>query len=197
MSAPADRSRHVPETRVTDAPPPETWVAGLRAGDAATFSAVFHAYYERLCGVVQAHVRSRAITEEIVQELFLRLWRSHDRLEVSDLQGYLLRAARNTSLTYLRRCRLERDWEARVAARPSSLAPSAEDVALGEALARAIEQVVAELPERCRLIYTMNRVHGLTYVDIAATLGISPKTVETQMMRALRKLRDRLSAYLP
>jgi RNA polymerase sigma-70 factor (ECF subfamily) len=75
--------------------------------------------------------------------------------------------------------------------------PSAADVAAEEALAHAVEQAVAELPERCRLIYTMNRTQGLTYNDIATALGISPKTVETHMMRGLRTLRDKLRPYLP
>lgn len=175
---------------------PDAWIAGLRAGDAGAFAAIFRGYYARLCGVVQAHVRSRAIAEEIVQELFLRLWRNRERLEINDLQGYLLRASRNAALTYIRRNGLERDWEARVAAGPVRLEPSAEEVVLEDALQRAAERAIAELPERCRLVYTMARVQGLTYVEIAAALGISRKTVETQMMRALRKLREKLSAYL-
>src|SRR5690349_19655140 len=108
-----------PASRIPNSSPPETWEAGLRGGDSAAFGAIFRAYYERLCGVVQAHVRSRAITEEIVQELFLRLWRNRERLDVKEsLQGYLLRSARNAALTYLRRRGLEREWLAQAVLEP-------------------------------------------------------------------------------
>ncbi len=173
-------------------------VARIRAGDESALGAVFRAYYPRLCGVVHAYVRSRAISEEIVQELFLRLWRQRERLEIAEsLRAYLLRAARNSALSHLKRRRLEDDWQERAVAGPPRLMPSADEPMAEEALAQAVERAIAALPERCRLVYTLKRVQGLSHGEIAAALNISPKTVEVQMTRALHRLREALSDYFP
>jgi RNA polymerase sigma-70 factor, ECF subfamily len=64
-------------------------------------------------------------------------------------------------------------------------------------LERAIREAVRDLPDRCREVFELSRVHGLRYSEIASAMGISVKTVEVQMGKALRVLRERLSAWLP
>src|SRR5260221_10414421 len=87
------------------------WLAGIREGNAAAFEGVFRTYYRRLCGVVCAYVGSAETAEEIVQKLFLKIWRQRESLEITDsLQGYLFRAARNEALNHLKHQRVELQW---------------------------------------------------------------------------------------
>ena len=68
---------------------------------------------------------------------------------------------------------------------------------VSEEIDAALKQAVGALPERCREVFELSRVHGLRYAEIASTLGISVKGVEAQMGRALRELRRRLAPWLP
>jgi RNA polymerase sigma-70 factor (ECF subfamily) len=75
--------------------------------------------------------------------------------------------------------------------------PAADRDTLEQEVQLALKEAVASLPERCREIFELSRVHGLKYAEIAATLEISIKTVEAQMGKAIRVLRARLAAWLP
>jgi RNA polymerase sigma-70 factor (ECF subfamily) len=169
------------------------WLAGIRDGSVAAFEGVFRKYFTRLCAVAYAYVGSPEAAEEIVQELFLKLWRQRESLQITDnLQAYLFRAARNASLNHLKHRRVELQWRAREQAGDPPAAPAA-DAALTEGeLSRALAAAIDALPERCRLVFTMSRRQGLSYAEIAEALGISIKTVEVQIGRALKTLRERV-----
>lgn len=164
--------------------------------DAPAFDALVRAHYARLCNFAARLVRSRETAEDIVQDVFGRLWQGRDRLDVHDPLPYLYQAVRNRAIMHARRSRVHDRWWETQAAEPEPSAPSAaeeiECTDLAEALARAIES----LPERCRLVFTMSREQDLTYSQIARALDISVKTVETQMGRALKVLRSRLAGYI-
>jgi len=175
----------------------QDWIAGLQAGDQATFEAIFRAYYPRLVVLVQAYVRSKETAEDLVQQLFVNIWRRHQTLEISEsLNSYLYRAARNTAFNHLRHARVERLGHEQIAAAPLRLVEPADAMVGEHDLARAIDQAVEELPERCRLVFTLSRREGLTQREIAEALGISVKTVETQMHRAFETLRTKLAPFL-
>lgn len=168
-------------------------IAEIRNGDITAFEAVFRTYYRRLCAAVYGFVDSAETAEEIVQELFLRIWRQRESLQITDsLQAYLYQAARNASLNYLKHRRIESQWSERVRAGDAPVARAADEDLAEDELSRAIEAGIAALPERCRLVFTMSRRQGLSYAEIAEALGISVKTVEAQMGRALKSLRERL-----
>jgi RNA polymerase sigma-70 factor (ECF subfamily) len=168
------------------------WIARVRAGDEAAFEALFRALAPGLCVLVTRYVGARAVAEELVQDLFLDLWtRRADLAADRSITAYLYAAARNRALNHLRR-------ERRVAPFPATSLPHREDAdpaapdesELLDAL--ELQDAIDHLPARCRLIFTLNRRHEMTYGEIAASLGLSVKTVETQMGRALKSLRDRL-----
>ncbi len=168
------------------------------AGPSAAFDAIFRRWYAPLVGVADRMLRDAAAAEELAQDVLLELWRRRTTLDTGDEPGpYLIRAVRNRALNRLR--------HARVAARAAPMlavdeaAPGASPAAQaveGE-LAAAIDAAVAALPPGCRRVFLLSRAEGLRYSDIAARLGISPKTVEAQMGRALRLLRARLGPWLP
>jgi RNA polymerase sigma-70 factor (ECF subfamily) len=162
----------------------------------AQFEALMRAHYAGLCSFVARMTRSRAAAEDIVQTLFTNLWERRAAFTYDRPEAYLYRAARNRAINHLRRERVRAAWEARVkltAITAVEELPESSDVA---ELQAAIDGAIAALPARCRLIFTMNREQGLRYHEIAQVLGISIKTVETQMGRALKSLRFRLADFL-
>ena len=169
----------------------------IKQGDEWAFDAVFRSHYPPLVGMAEGMLRSRAVAEEIVQDVMLALWRRRDSLPVEEsLKAYLFRATRNRALNHLRHVRVERQGEP-YAVGPTEKAPTAPSLLVEEEIDVAVREAIGELPDRCREVFEMSRVHGLRYIEIASALGISVKTVEAQMGKALRILRDRLAAWLP
>ncbi len=157
----------------------------------------FRAYYARLCFFVRQQVGSMETAEELVQDVFLRVWQRRTRLDPEgSLRALLYRAAHNAALNHLKHRAIERRWASAVQAAPEPLALEAEAGVRERELSGAIKEAVAALPERCRQIFLMSRQQGLSYAEIADVLGLSVKTVETQMGRALKALRAALSGFL-
>jgi RNA polymerase sigma-70 factor (ECF subfamily) len=169
----------------------------IRHGDEGAFDAVFREHYASLVRSAEAMLHRRDLAEEIVQDVLLALWQRRDTLVVEDsLRAYLFRATRNRALNHLRHVAIERKAEPEL----SSVEPSAGDAQatlVHEEIDIALRRAIGVLPPRCREVFELSRVHGLRYAEIASTLGISVKTVEAQMGKALRVLRDELAPWLP
>jgi RNA polymerase sigma-70 factor (ECF subfamily) len=171
-------------------------LARLRTGDEAAFDAIFRGRYAVLVGVADRMLRDRAVAEELVQEVMLALWRRRAELAADEALGpYLVRAVRNRALNHLRHLQIERR-DAVHAAGPTEAPARGAGPVVAEELAQALERAMAGLPPRCREVFTLSRGHGLSYAEVAARLGISIKTVEAQMGRALRALRTDLAPWL-
>lgn len=141
-------------------------------------------------------MRSRAIAEEIVQDVLLELWRRRESLvNNSSPQAYLFQSTRNRSLNHLRHERVVKEGEP-FAKRPESMEPMAHAHMVEDEMQLAVRRAVADLPDRCREIFELSRVHGLKYTEIAVTMEISVKTVEAQMGKALRILREALAPWI-
>lgn len=169
----------------------------IRRGDRAAFDALFRAEYASLVGMAESLLGRRDLAEEVVQDVMLELWRRREGLAVQEsLRGYLFRATRNRSLNLLRHGRVARRSEPELARARVAVADTDELTVQGE-LGAAVVAAVAALPDGVREVFELSRVRGLRYAEIAATLGISVKTVEARMGRALRSLRERLAPWLP
>jgi RNA polymerase sigma-70 factor (ECF subfamily) len=169
----------------------------IRAGDNDAFDAVFRANYAPLVGTAERMLSRRDVAEEIVQDVMLELWRRRETIVVDDsLRGYLFRATRNRVLNHLRHGAIEKRAEPELSA-DREVAPRAYAALVEAEIESAVRVAVADLPNRCREIFELSRVDGLRYSEIATTLGISIKTVEAQMGKALRILRERLAQWLP
>lgn len=163
---------------------------------ASAFDALVRAHYARLCSFVYRILHSETDAEDVVQGVFSRIWVRQLEFDYSDPLPYLYRAVRNAALTHLRDRRVRAQRLAAFEPPDADPVPGAAAGMEQSELAGAFRRAVAGLPPRCRTIYTMNREQGLTYAEIARVLGISVKTVETQMGRALRTLRTSLAPYL-
>jgi len=181
-----------------DAASPDTaWIERIRSGDREAFAALFRTYHARLCAYVFRLAGSEAVAEELVQEVFARIWeRRLDWDPKGSIDQYLFFVAKNRALNHLKHLRVEDGSSDQVAAMIRPRAASPEDQVRFVELADATQHAVEKLPARCRQIFRLSREGHLTYNEIATLLEISPKTVEVQMGRALRALREALASYL-
>lgn len=169
----------------------------LRSGDQAAYDAIFRAHYPQLVLFAQGLLRDRAAAEDSAQDVMLELWRRRAQLVIHEsLRAYLLRATRNRSLNQLRHARVQRNAEPELVGEKAIGATGATKLVAAE-LRDALTAAILELPPGCREVFQLSRSNGLRYAEIASTLGISVKTVESQMGKALRHLRLRLAEWLP
>lgn len=169
----------------------------LRQGDEAAFDSIFREWYPSLVRSAESIVRSRAVAEEVVQDVMLELWRRRESLaKDSSPQAYLFQSTRNRALNHIRHERVEQKSEPELI-RQTEMSASAHSQLVEEEIEAALKTAVSELPDRCREVFELSRTHGLKYAEIAITLGISVKTVEAQMGKALRTLRVKLAPWLP
>ncbi|HEY4215495.1 MAG TPA: RNA polymerase sigma-70 factor [Gemmatimonadaceae bacterium] len=169
----------------------------LRSGDQNAFDAIFREHYAHLVTFAQGVLRDRTAAEDAAQDVMLELWRRRADLIIQEsLRAYLLRATRNRALNQLRHAKVQRNAEPQLAGENSISATGSGKLVAAE-LRDALTAAVAELPPACREVFQLSRAQGLRYAEIASTLGISVKTVESQMGKALRHLRSRLSEWLP
>lgn len=166
--------------------------------DEREFEALFRAHHAALCSFAHRYVRAPDVAEELVQEVFLHLWQQRSAWDGrSAIRTYLYTAVRNAAVSYLRHERVVARRSAETVALFDRAQPAADRTVADGETAAAVRAAVDRLPERCRLVFTLNREHGMTYAEIARTLGLSIKTVDTQMGRALKALRKYLGAHWP
>jgi len=167
----------------------------LQQGNERAFASVFNRYHVELFRFALRYVQQPPLAEDIVQDVLLYLWERRQELTISaSLKSYLYAAVKHRSLDYLKSQYAKQVPEGDL---PEDLpaATQADTPLQVEQLTAAIHRAVAELPEKCRVIYTLSRNAELTYQEIATELGLSVKTVEAQMGIALRKLRAGLQGY--
>ena len=169
----------------------------LSTGDEEAFDTIFRAWYAPLVRIAEGVVRDRALAEEVVQDVLLEVWRRREQLGNEESpRAYLIRAARNRALNHVRHVRVQQKSAPYVSTRVED-APEGPSRIVEAELDAAVKDAVARLPPRCREVFELSRVHGLSYAEIARSLEISVKTVEAQMGKALRTLRERLAPWLP
>ncbi len=169
----------------------------LQQKDKSALKQLFEEQYIPVCSTINRIIRDRATTEDLAQDLFIRFWNKVETLKIEgEIPPYLRRMAINEALGYLRRTKNKQTEEIQPYHHPSETAPDAESGYLYGELEGQIKMAMESLPPRCRQVFHLSRMEGKSYKEIAETLGISIKTVENQMGKALKILRERLKGYL-
>lgn len=172
---------------------------GGPSADHAWLEQLFRDHHAKLCAFVYGYTESAEIAEDIVQELFLAMWRDPEPWTgQGSVRVLLYAAARNRALDYLRHRRVRLRYAQRTLAEAEihTGAPAADDEVVNSEIREALDAAIQSLPERAREMFSLNRRDGLSYREIAERLGVSIKTVETQMSRSLKKLRAQLAIFL-
>jgi RNA polymerase sigma-70 factor (ECF subfamily) len=170
---------------------PDDIVQRARGGDKAAFEAVFRRWYAPLADYALRILQSRDGAEDAVQDVFISLWNRHAAIpDAPKLAAYLHRAVRNRALNQLRDQKSHTPLDDDIDLASDEPAPGS-DVEHAD-LADAVRAAIDNLAPRTREVFLLSREQELTYAQIAEALGISVKTVETLMGRALRTLRATL-----
>lgn len=171
-----------------------TWLDQLRQGDERALRRIFDKYYALLLSDIYRLIPDEDTCQDLAQEVFVELWKKRAGLEVhTSLRAYLKKAAVNRALNHIK-AQKKYAWEEAESA--SLLADDtwhtqslqAEKADLEAALHRAIDT----LPDRCRVVFSLSRFENLSHREIADQLGISVKTIENQITKAMKLLREAL-----
>ena len=169
----------------------------IKNGHKGAFDEVFLKYYKRLYAYAFALVKEKDDAEELVQNVFVRIWKKRDQLDPDrSLKSLLYRSLHNDCLNYLKHQKVRAQFAIHFAGETTNYhGDLQEEVSLGE-LRRNILMAINELPEKCREIFQMSRFENMKYQEIADRLQISVKTVENQMGKALKVLRWKVADFL-
>jgi RNA polymerase sigma-70 factor (ECF subfamily) len=171
-------------------------VTKIRDGDAGAFEELFNTYCQQLINFTRNYVIDKQVAENIVQDVFVRIWQRRKKLDPSKMiKSYLYTSVKNEALKQLRQLEIEKKSHERILESYEDSRPEKEIE--GKEIGFYVNRAIDELPEKCREIFIMNRYDNLKYAEIADILDISVKTVETQMGRALKKLREKLKPIFP
>jgi len=155
---------------------------------------LFRKYYAALCKSLYRTLRDATLAEDIVQEVFLKVWEMRESLQLDEaMQSYLYRSCYNTALNFLKTQKQKTDID-QLEAVPSE--DSAEKNLSFLEAEKQILTAVEALPPKTRLVFSLSRFEELSYKEIAERLDISVKSVEKHMGIALQRLRENLREYL-
>jgi RNA polymerase sigma-70 factor, ECF subfamily len=171
----------------------------LAKKDESAFEKVFKDNFKKLQSYAITIVGDENVAEEMVQNLFFKLWDRSEKINIqSSIAAYLYRAVYNESCNYLKHQKVKQGFlnYSKHAMNDISTEKASKKVLVTE-LEQRIKNALNDLPEQCRTVFQLSRFEELKYQQIADTLGISIKTVEAQMGKALRIMRVKLVDYLP
>lgn len=165
----------------------------IRRGDKKEFESLFRSSYVPLVRYARTMINDQDTAEEIVQDLFFRIWQNREKINIeSSLNGYLYRSVHNMCLHYIDHQKIVEKYSREAGLREEANAVDPEEILQHKELQSAIKLILSRLPERCSLIFCMNRFEGLKYAEIAEKLSLSVKTVEANMGKALKEFRKAL-----
>ncbi|TAL78797.1 MAG: RNA polymerase sigma-70 factor [Bacteroidetes bacterium] len=176
-------------------------INGIKQGDITAFEELYKQYYIFLCLIAEHIVRNPSDAEEIVSDVFVKLWNIREKIDITtSIKAYLVKAVHNTSINYLERPKISNKLTDSLSNSDYKLLAWDSDYPLGQLYEKEImiilDQGINTLPDACREIFILSRNEGMTYYKIAGKLGISVNTVKTQMKIALARLRENLKDYL-
>lgn len=171
-------------------------LAALRRDDEKAFAALFQRYWKKVHEMAYARVRSRQVTEEIVQDLFISLWDKRASLSINNLSAYLFTAVKYKALNYIEsRLVFEKYWEYYRQFVPKHEDCTALMVEFNE-LMGAMEAGMEDLPEKSRKVFRLNHIEGHSIPEIARLLNLSEKAIQYHLARSVKKLRFHLKNFI-
>lgn len=168
----------------------------VATGDLKAFRTLFDHYWDHICTVAFAFTKSIVLSEEIAQDVFMKIWQKRDRLtSVSKFDAYLFTTTKNHIYNQFRKKSLEQSFVEHLEQYSVDYSALPEQKLVLQDTQKIIERLVAELPQQQRTVYELNHNEGLDYSEIADRLGISRLTVKSHMVKALRFLRQSFQSY--
>jgi RNA polymerase sigma-70 factor, ECF subfamily len=161
------------------------------------FEKVFKKHFKGLHSYACTILKDDVMAEEMVQNVFCRLWEKTDQIDIREsVSGYLYRSVYHESLNYLKHLKVRDAYQVYALSQADHFTDTTQALELSE-LEQRLDRALSELPEKCRTIFQLSRFEELKYQEIADRLQLPVKTVENQMGKALRLLRLKLADFLP
>lgn len=158
------------------------------------FEILYKTYYKILRNVVENIINDKDASHDVVQEVFLKLWRKRDDLDlILHPKAYLFKSSVNASITYLENNKQQVEL---TDIYPADI-ETADSNMLTKELELKIRMALNKLPPKCKAIFILSRFESMKYKEIANLLDVSEKTVENQMGIALKRMREDLKQYIP
>ncbi|ALL04572.1 hypothetical protein AQ505_03120 [Pedobacter sp. PACM 27299] len=163
----------------------------LKEGDELAFVKIYNQYRNKVYSYAYQLSKSADTAEEIVQEVFIRIWQKHEQINTDfSFQGYIKKITLNHVLNHLKKIAREKALQEEVFLRIAENNSRAEDKLLEKELRKIYEEAIAQLPAQKKLIYQMVRTEELSHEEIAIKLSISKNTVKNHMVEASKFVRD-------
>ncbi len=163
-------------------------IPAVRAGDGEAFQTLYYRYAKRLFAFLWRRTGHRETAEDLLQEVFIRVWNNRQNLDpAQSIQAYLYRAAHHLAIDHLRK----KVSEGESISPPTDLR-GRDFRETGFEERDRLRKAIEALPEKQGLVFRLSREEGLKYAEIAGVMKISVKTVEAHMNKALKKLRQSL-----
>jgi RNA polymerase sigma-70 factor (ECF subfamily) len=167
----------------------------IAASDQLAYRILFNRYYKLLLGTAINIIKDLDSGKDAVQEVFLQLWKNRESLVISSsLEAYLKRAVINRVLSILKK--EQRFDDDTVLLNKVEKSADVSEILEGKDMERIISDALEKVPERSRVVFILKRQEGLSVKEIASQLNISPKTVENQITKALKILKEAVKPYV-
>jgi RNA polymerase sigma-70 factor (family 1) len=171
----------------------ETLITLIAVDDEVAFREIYDRYWKKLFSFATFKTNSREAGEEIVQELFTKLWERRKTIEIAHLESYLFTALKYQIISHLRQVIVQRN-SLEISYHDVSF--QSEDFLTAEAIQVAIEKAIYQLPDKTQAVFKMSRFEEKSHKEIALALDLSEKSVEYHITQALKFLRVYLKDYL-
>jgi RNA polymerase sigma-70 factor (ECF subfamily) len=172
---------HYPESR---------WVAALKSGDTLAFDEIFRLYGKRLYHFSLGYLKSKTDAEEVVQEVFMKIWHNRASLDPGlSFNAYLFKIAYRHIAERFRKTVQEKKYLHEIATESIDFTAELDERANYRSLLELVEKLIHQLPDRQKEVIVLRKMEGLSLTDISARLGISQKTVEHHLTEALKKIK--------
>lgn len=168
-------------------------IISLKSGDFEAFDRLFNKYGKRLFGFAIGYLKSHEDAEELVQDIFVKVWENRSELdENQSFNSYLFTIAKNNILNHFRKKAHQQSYIEYIKQHTKLIHTKTEDDIIYSELDAQTKKVIDQLPSRRRKIFLLSREQGYNNEEIAKRLNISKKTVENQITHALKFIREQL-----
>lgn len=169
----------------------------IAEGDQNAFHQLYKLYFQRVFNFIKYYIRADENCEELVSDVFISVWINREKLkDVEYYDAFIFTIAKNKALNYLDKVSRIPEFVNSYPLEFSAEESNPEKIILTDELKNIIQKSIDELPEKCKHVFLLSREKGLRYQDIAQVLSISEKTVNAQMVTAIKKIHKALKNYL-
>lgn len=169
----------------------------MRMGDSIAFEELYHKYWSQIYASAYKRIKVTEVAEEIVHDFFMSLWENREKINIhSSFKSYCHQSVKYLVFAYLHKEYSRRHYESFVVSQVSDYNNSTEEYVSLHELEERLEEALTNLPEKCRFVFELSRRQYKTNKEIARALGISEKTVENHLSKALKRLKVNLRYLL-